>query len=116
MKALQLPWINVISNDKFGFHISEVGSSYNWCENSRENKITPWSNDWVVDPINEALYITDKELNEVFTITPMPIRDGGEYIIEHGFGYSTFNHTAYSIKGEMTVFSPLNEKLKTLQG
>ena len=106
------PWINVISNDKFGFHISEVGSSYNWCENSRENKITPWSNDWVVDPINEALYITDKELGEAFTITPMPIRDGGEYIIEHGFGYSTFNHTAYSIKGEMTVFSPLNEKLK----
>ncbi|WP_418223252.1 GH36-type glycosyl hydrolase domain-containing protein [Clostridium isatidis] len=106
------PWINVISNDKFGFHISEVGSSYNWCENSRENKITPWSNDWVIDPASEALYIRDKDLDEAFTITPMPIRDSGEYIIEHGFGYSSFSHSAYDIKGEMIVFSPLNEKLK----
>ncbi len=41
------PWINVVSNEDFGFHISEVGSGYTWCGNSRENKITPWSNDWV---------------------------------------------------------------------
>lgn len=106
------PWINVISNKDFGFHISEVGSTYTWCGNSRENKITPWSNDWVIDPSGEALYIRDNASGAYFTITPMPVRDGGEYIIKHSFGYSTFKHTAYSIKGEMKVFSPNNEKLK----
>ncbi|MEG1870707.1 MAG: glycosyl transferase, partial [Peptostreptococcaceae bacterium] len=106
------PWINVISNEDFGFHISEVGSSYTWCGNSRENKITPWSNDWVTDPLGEALYIRDDNTGEAFSITPKPIRDGGEYVIEHNFGYSTFRHTAYNISGIMTAFSPKGEKLK----
>jgi cyclic beta-1,2-glucan synthetase len=106
------PWINVISNKDFGFHISEVGSTYTWCGNSRENKITPWSNDWVVDPTGEALYIRDNNTGAYFTITPMPIRDGGEYIVEHSFGVSTFKHTAYNISGEMKIFCPQEEKLK----
>ncbi len=106
------PWINIISNKDFGFHISEVGSSYTWCGNSRENKITPWSNDWVSDKTGEALYIRDNSSGVYFTITPMPVRDGGEYIIKHSFGYSTFKHTAYNIKGELQVFTPNNEKLK----
>ena len=106
------PWINVISNKDFGFHISEVGSTYTWCGNSRENKITPWSNDWVIDPSGEVLYIRDNDMGTYFTITPMPIRDGGEYIIKHSFGYSTFKHTAYNIKGEMMMFAPNDEKLK----
>ena len=42
----------------------------------------------------------------------MPVRDGGEYIVKHSFGYSTFKHTAYNIKGELQVFTPNNEKLK----
>lgn len=106
------PWINVISNKDFGFHISEVGASYTWCGNSRENKITPWNNDWVVDETGEALYIRDNDIGTYFSITPMPIRDGGEYIVKHSFGYSTFKHTAYNIKGEMQVFCPSDEKLK----
>ncbi len=69
------PWINVISNDDFGFHISEVGSGYTWCGNSRENKITPWSNDYIRDPIGEALYIKDNDSSEYFSITPKPVRD-----------------------------------------
>lgn len=106
------PWINVISNEDFGFHISEVGAAYTWCGNSRENKITPWSNDWVVDPLGEALYIRDDKTGAYFSVTPKPIRDGGEYFIEHSFGYSTFKHTAYNISGELKAFCPKGEKLK----
>lgn len=106
------PWINVISNEDFGFHISEAGASYTWCGNSRENKITPWSNDWVMDPLGEALYIRDDKTGTYFSITPKPVRDGGEYIIEHSFGYSTFKHTAYNISGELKAFCPKGEKVK----
>lgn len=106
------PWINVISNDDFGFHISESGSAYTWCGNSRENKITPWSNDWVTDPQGEALFIRDNECGTYFSITPKPVRDDGEYVIRHSFGYSTFKHTCHGIRGEQQVFCPKGEKLK----
>ena len=114
-KETPTPWINVISNDDFGFHISESGSAYTWSGNSRENKLTAWNNDWVTDPLSEALYIRDNESGIHLSITPKPIRDKGEYLIRHSFGYSTFYHTAYGIKGEETVFCPKNEKIKVIK-
>ena len=39
------PWINVIANPAFGFQVSESGAGYTWAGNSRENQLTPWSND-----------------------------------------------------------------------
>jgi len=111
-KNTPAPWINVISNKNFGFHISESGISYTWNKNSRENKLTAWSNDPVTDPITEALYVRDEITGDVWGITPKPKRDEGEYIINHGFGYSNFIHEAYGIIGEMTVFVPLDESVK----
>jgi cyclic beta-1,2-glucan synthetase len=106
------PWINVISNESFGFHVSESGSAYTWSKNSRENKITPWSNDPISDIPGEALYIRDEESGEIWSITPKPIRDAGEYVIEHGFGYSSFTHEAYGIEGSETMFAPIKESVK----
>ena len=106
------PWINVISNGDFGFHVSECGSAYTWYQNSRENKITTWSNDWVSDECSEAIYLRDDTVGNVWSITPKPIRDGGEYLIEHGFGYSNFEHQAYGIMGKVTMFVPMAHNLK----
>ena len=39
------PWINVIANPAFGFQVATEGSGYTWSVNSRENQLTPWSND-----------------------------------------------------------------------
>ena len=71
------PWINVISNPAFGFQVSESGSGYTWAGNSRENQLTPWSNDPVSDPAGEALYIRDEETGDLWTPTALPIRRGG---------------------------------------
>jgi cyclic beta-1,2-glucan synthetase len=106
------PWINVISNKSFGFHVSESGMAYTWNKNSRENKLTSWTNDAVVDGECEALYIKDKDSGKLWSITPNPIRDSGEYVIEHGFGYSTFKHTAYEISGEITMFASYSDSVK----
>ena len=111
-KSTPAPWINVISNDNFGFFISETGASHTWCKNSRENKITPWSNDWVKDPLSEAIYVRDNNSGTYFSITPKPVRDGGEYIIRHGFGYSSFSHNTKDINSSMIVFAPRDENLK----
>ncbi|GIM28762.1 cyclic beta 1-2 glucan synthetase [Clostridium polyendosporum] len=111
-KETPTPWINVISNGNFGFHISESGSSYTWCGNSRENKITPWNNDWVMDSLGEALYIRDNKKGEAWSLTPKPLRDEGEYVIEHGFGYSRFTHNYHSVDGELTAFCPMKDNVK----
>ena len=107
-----LPWINVISNKNFGFLVTESGGGYTWFENSRENKLSPWSNDPVCDTPGEILYITDKESREHWNITPLPIREDEPYIVRHGFGYTVFQHNSHGIEHELIQFVPENEPVK----
>ena len=111
-KTTPAPWINVVSNGDFGFHISESGSSYTWYKNSRENKISTWSNDPITDPLTEGLYVRDEITGKVWGISARPLRDKGEYIAEHGFGYSRFKHFSQGILGEMTTFCPMDESVR----
>jgi len=106
------PWINVISNGNFGFQISEVGSGYTWSENSRENKLTPWSNDPVSDPAGEVIYIRDEDKGDYWSITPMPVREEADYVVTHGQGYSVFEHASHGIEQRLTVFVPLEDPVK----
>lgn len=103
------PWINVIANPKFGFTVSESGLGSSWFGNSQSNRITPWSNDAVTNPIKDCLYIRDEELGVIFTTTPGPIRELDAYRIRHGQGYTIFEHNSHGIEQELTVFVPMNE-------
>ncbi|MFX0549952.1 GH36-type glycosyl hydrolase domain-containing protein [Hathewaya histolytica] len=114
-KNTPTPWINVISNENFGFHVSESGSAYTWSGNSRENKITHWNNDWICDTPSEVLYIKDEESKNFWSITPRPIRDRGDYSIIHGFGYSKFMHNVCGIECEETMFVAMDKKLKLIK-
>ncbi len=109
------PWINVIANPTFGFQVSAEGSGHVWSENSRENQITPWSNDPVTDPSGEAIYLQDLDTGQIWTPTALPIRGQGTYIARHGFGYSRFQHEANGIAAEMTQFVPLDAPAKITQ-
>ncbi|CUX54302.1 N,N'-diacetylchitobiose phosphorylase [Clostridium sp. C105KSO15] len=106
------PWINVVSNKNFGFQISESGAGFTWGINSRENKLTPWSNDPVSDRASEAIYILDEMSGEVMTPMSLGRSDRGTYRVRHGFGYSRFLHEEAQISQELTVFTPLDESLK----
>jgi cyclic beta-1,2-glucan synthetase len=106
------PWINVISNRQFGFHVSESGSVYAWAENSRENKLTPWSNDPVSDPPGEVIYIRDEDNGDVWTITPLPVREEESYVIRHGPGYTVFHHDSHGIEQQLTMFVPKEDPVK----
>jgi cyclic beta-1,2-glucan synthetase len=106
------PWINVIANPGFGFQVSTEGSGYTWAESSRENQLTPWSNDPVGDPAGEAIYVRDEETLDLWSATAQPIRDGGTYIARHGFGYSRFEHQANGIALELLQYVPLADPIK----
>ena len=100
------PWINVIANSGFGFQVAAEGSGYTWCDNSRENQLTPWSNDPVCDPPGEAIFVRDEDSGDLWSPTAQPIRDGGTYIARHGRGYSRFEHTAQAIELDLVQFVP----------
>jgi cyclic beta-1,2-glucan synthetase len=107
-----LPWINVISNQRFGFHVSAEGSGYTWSENSRDFQLTPWSNDPVVDPPGELIYVRDEGTGAVWNATAQGVRDGGTYVARHGFGYSRFEHEAHGVALDLVQFVPLDDPIK----
>jgi len=106
------PWINVIANPHFGFHVSARGSGFTWSRNSRENALTPWSNDPVSDPVGEALYVRDEDSGELFAPTVAPLGGAGQHVARHGFGYSRFSHQAHDIAMDLVQFVPLDDPLK----
>jgi len=110
-----LPWINVIANSKFGFQVSEVGAGYTWSLNSREYKLTPWSNDPILDPAGEALYLRNEQSGEAWSVTASPKREKGSYTIRHGQGYSIFEHDSHGIKQSLHLFVPLDESVKVFE-
>jgi cyclic beta-1,2-glucan synthetase len=107
------PWLNVISNGQdFGFQVTETGAGYTWSVNSRENRLTPWSNDAVSDPTGEAIYLRDEDTGTVWTPTPLPIRETGPYVIRHGQGYTVFERTSHGLAHELLQFVPLDASVK----
>lgn len=107
-----MPWINVVANQTFGFLVSEIGAGYTWADNSRENKLTTWSNDPVLDPIAEAIYIKDESSGGITSPAALIPGHPGQHIVRHGFGYSVFTNTELALKQEMTLFVPAEDPVK----
>lgn len=108
-----VPWANVIANsDDFGFLVTESGAGYSWSLNSHENRLTPWSNDAVSDPPGEIIYLRDEETSELWSPTPLPIREAENYTVRHGQGYTVFEHSSHGISQELLLFVPLDAPVK----
>ncbi|MEP7198590.1 MAG: glucoamylase family protein, partial [Chloroflexota bacterium] len=110
-----MPWSNVLANENFGCLVSESALGYSWAANSQLNRLTPWSNDPISDPPGEAIYVRDDVTGEVWSPTPLPIREDEPYAIRHGAGYTRFAHRSHDIAQELLVFVPKDEPLKILR-
>jgi len=107
------PWLNVIGNNSdFGFQVSESGAGFTWSINSQTNRLTPWSNDPVSDSPGEIIYLRDDDTGEVWSPTPLPIRDDAPYTIRHGQGYTIFEHTSHGLLHSLTLFAPRVDSIK----
>ena len=107
------PWLNVVSNGlDFGFQVTETGAGFTWSVNSRENRLTPWSNDAVSDPPGEVIYLRDEDTGTAWTPTPLPIREAGPHVIRHGQGYTVFERTSHGLAQELLQFVPLDATVK----
>jgi cyclic beta-1,2-glucan synthetase len=107
------PWINVIANAAFGFQVATEGGGYTWSGNSRENQLTPWSNDPVSDAPGEAFYVRDDKTGLVWSPTAAPIREAsGTYVARHGRGYSRFEHASRGISTDLLQYVPIEGSVK----
>jgi cyclic beta-1,2-glucan synthetase len=105
----------VLANPGFGSLVTASGSSFTWAENSRENRLTPFANDPVVDPTGEAIFIRDDERGHAWGATPGPLRragGGGRFICRHAAGVSRFEHEADGIRQRLEVFVSASEPVK----
>ncbi|MCM3881135.1 MAG: DUF3131 domain-containing protein [Vicinamibacterales bacterium] len=110
-----LPWVNVIANPGFGTVVTASGSAHTWAENSRENRLTSFANDPVVDPTAEALFIRDDDSGDAWSPTPGPMarnQASGQFVIRHSAGVTQFSRTTRGIRHELDVFVDVDDPVK----
>ena len=109
------PWSNILTNPDFGCLVTELGTGYTWWKNSRECKLTPWSNDPVLDPPGECLYLQDLENNALWSATASPAGGKRTFSVTHGFGFTRVEQAQGDITHEMEITVPLHDPLKLMQ-
>lgn len=109
------PWVNILANDGFGCVVSEAGGGFTWARNSGENRITPWTNDAVIDEPSEILYLRDEETAEIWTPTPGPAGREADCQIRHGAGYTDWRKISHGIEQELRIFVPVDDPVKIIR-
>jgi cyclic beta-1,2-glucan synthetase len=110
-----LPWANVIANSRFGTIVTASGSAHTWSENSRENRLTSFANDPVVDPTAEALFIRDDDSGDAWSPTPGPMTRhpaSGRFVVHHAAGVTHFSRVTRGIRHELAVFVDVDDPVK----
>ena len=92
------PWSNVLTNGKFGTIITNNDTGFTYADNSREFKLTSWTNDTILNDKSEGI-----------TINSMPII---WHDCIHGLGYSKFKFKNKEYRVDVTYFVPIDENSK----
>ena len=110
---LPKPWINVVSNGKYGIVISQAGGGFSWYEHSELNRITRWHQDLVRDNWGKYFIVKDNDTGDIWSPTWMPIRRRLDfYQCRHGVGYTVFRAGFKGLFIELTVFVPFNKNVE----
>jgi len=109
------PWCNVLANARFGSLLTESGGGYTWALNSGENRLTPWTNDPVLDPPGEVVYLRDEQTAEVWTTTPRPAGSAATCQVRHGAGYTEFLQHSHGLEQRMRVFVTAADSVKIVR-
>src|SRR5207247_4902904 len=104
-----MPWVNVIVNEHFGCLVSESGAGTTWSRNSRQNRLTPWYNDPIVDSHGEALYIRDEDAGVLWSTLPGPVAPLGPFVVRHVFGFSLWRHSSRELEPAVWLSRPRHD-------
>jgi cyclic beta-1,2-glucan synthetase len=112
------PWVNVIANSRFGTILSASGSATTWSENSRENRLTPFANDPVIDHGGEAFYVRDDDTGRAWSPTPGPMprsSTSGRILIRHEAGITRFSRSYEGIHHQLDVLVDRDDPVRIAQ-
>lgn len=93
------PWTFIYTNKTFGTLVSQNSLGYTWFENSREKRLTPWSNDILRDNCGERLIITvgDKKYDMC------AVSNKVEYTKSHAIYYGNVDNVEFKVKVSVDV-------------
>lgn len=107
------PWVNVISNGKYGLVISQTGGGFSWNTHSEFNRLNRWHQDLVQDKWGKYFYLKDNDTGDIWSPTWIPVKTELDfYQVIYGFGYSKFISEYKGVKVSLTVFVPLKDDLE----
>lgn len=107
------PWVNVISNGRYGTVISQTGGGFSWLDHSEFNRLNRWHQDLIKDDWGKYFYFKNNDTGEIWNIAWLPVKtEVKNYQCKHGLGYSIISSEFKGIKIELTVFVPVNENLE----
>lgn len=102
--ATPMPWINVISNGRFGLTISQNGGGFSFYDDAQHCVITRWEMDLIRDCSGKFLYLMDTASGEVWSVAPTPTGcTHDEYSCTHEIGATTFNTLKSGIRAKWTL-------------
>lgn len=101
-----VPWSLVLANPSFGTLVSDKSLGFTWAVNSRENKLTPWSNDTRTDNTGEMLIL--KFRNKSYDL----IRNS---TVEFCPDYARYTGKAGEVEYEVTVKVPEKGMMKVCE-
>ncbi|MBO5143798.1 MAG: hypothetical protein J6C46_12565 [Clostridia bacterium] len=97
-----VPWSHILANEKFGTLITSNGGGFTWYGNSRENKLTSWRNDVVLDTPSENIVLQDNK--NIWSAYSNSILEGEEYEVIYGFGYAKYKLNSKRYEQELDMF------------
>ena len=106
------PWVNVVANERFGFIASEAGGGFTWSQNSRENRMSVWTNDPIQDRPSEVIYLRDLDSGALWCPTPRPVPHRQPVVVTHRFGSTSYAANISDIGSELTLSGDLNDSVK----
>lgn len=109
-----LPWSHIVANPTMGFLCTESGSGYTWHTNSREFKLTPWSNDPISDPAGEFIFLHDLSKDIYYPLLPYHAyrNPNAKWKIIYGMGYAVYEGECNGITHKVTQYVPIDNHVK----
>lgn len=96
------PWSNVLCNQDFGSLVTENGGGFTYAGNSRECKITEFSNDAVLDRSSETIFLGEN--GNIWSVTASPIGKNCDYFVWHSFGFTRYACNYNGVIATLTEF------------
>jgi cellobiose phosphorylase len=99
-----MPWVNVISNGRYGVVVSQNGGGFSWFDDAQHCVLTRWEMDLARDDRGKYLYLSDLDSGQVWSAAPAPcMAEYSRYSCRHALGSTTFDTSHAGIAVEWTI-------------